>query len=299
MPSIAVFGGTGYLASLIKNQNNVKKNNYTFFSRKKSKKNYINFLSLKKNLDILKKFDFIIHLAGPNQDQLKRNKGLIKKKNEITSVICDACLAHNIKLIYISSMQVYNDYGKNHISMNCKINQKNIYSISHHKSEKIIIKKFLKHKKMFTILRMGNVFGLKKNNNLKEINSNLLHDLCFLALKKKKIIIRNGSVQRTFVPSQIFIRVIDSIIKKNFFNNSIINISYKSLNLKNISEIIQKRLKLLFNLHIEIVLKKFDNDKKFLIYANRNFKFNPLDKKIYQEIDQILKLIKKNYFINS
>ena len=59
-------------------------------------------------------------------------------------------------------MQVYNDYGKNHISMNCKINQKNIYSISHHKSEKIIIKKFLKHKKMFMILRMGNVFGLKK-----------------------------------------------------------------------------------------------------------------------------------------
>jgi len=26
MPKIAVFGGTGYLASLIKNQNNVKKN---------------------------------------------------------------------------------------------------------------------------------------------------------------------------------------------------------------------------------------------------------------------------------
>jgi hypothetical protein len=31
MPKIAVFGGTGYLASLIKNQNNEKKNNYFFF----------------------------------------------------------------------------------------------------------------------------------------------------------------------------------------------------------------------------------------------------------------------------
>jgi nucleoside-diphosphate-sugar epimerase len=294
MPSIAVFGGTGYLASLIKNQNNVKKNNYTFFSRKKGTKNHINFLSLKKNLDILKNFDFIIHLAGPNQNQLKRNKRLIEKKNEITSMICDVCLAHNIKLIYISSMQVYNDYGKNNISMNSKINQKNLYSILHYKSEKIIIKKFLKHKKMFTILRMGNVFGFKKNNNLNEINNNLLHSLCFLALKKKKILIRNGSIQRTFVPSQIFMGVIDSIIKKNFFNNSIINISYKSLNLKNISEIIQKRLNLLFNLHTEIVLKKFNNKKKFVIYANRNFKFNPIDKKIYQEIDQILKSIKNN-----
>ena len=106
MPRIAVFGGTGYLASLIKNQNINKKNKYTFFSRKKESKNYINFLSLKKNYDILKDFDFIIHLAGPNQDQLKRNKRLIEKKNEITSVICDVCLTHKIKLIYISSMQV-------------------------------------------------------------------------------------------------------------------------------------------------------------------------------------------------
>jgi NAD dependent epimerase/dehydratase family enzyme len=80
MPRIAVFGGTGYLASLIKNQNNIKKNKYTFFSRKKDSKNHINFLSLKKNLDILKNFDFIVHLAGPNQDQFKRNNKLIEKK---------------------------------------------------------------------------------------------------------------------------------------------------------------------------------------------------------------------------
>ena len=51
MPRIAVFGGTGYLASLIKNQNNIKKNKYIFFSRKKTSKNYINHSSLKKNLD--------------------------------------------------------------------------------------------------------------------------------------------------------------------------------------------------------------------------------------------------------
>ena len=35
MPRIAVFGGTGYLASLIKNQNNIKKNHYIFFQEKK------------------------------------------------------------------------------------------------------------------------------------------------------------------------------------------------------------------------------------------------------------------------
>ena len=81
MPKIAVFGGTGYLASLIKNQNNVKKNEYIFFSRNKTSKNYINYSSLKKNLVNLKNFDFVLHLAGPNQNQLTKNKNLIKKKN--------------------------------------------------------------------------------------------------------------------------------------------------------------------------------------------------------------------------
>ena len=293
MPRIAVFGGTGYLASLIKNQNNIKRNKYTFFSRKKGTKNYINFLSLKKNLDILKNFDFIIHLAGPNQDQLKRNKKLIEKKNEITSMICDVCLANNIKLIYISSMQVYKDYGINNLSINSKINLKNPYSKSHYDSEKIILEKFLNYKKMFIILRMGNVFGFTKSNNSKDIDSNLIHSLCNMALKKEKILINNGSIRRTFIPSQIFVKIINSIIKKNFFENLIINISYKNLNLKDIAHIIQKRFELAFNLTIDIIIKKFSYNKDFSIYTNQNFKFNPLNKKIYDEIDQILKLIKK------
>ena len=293
MPKIAVFGGTGYLASLIKNQNNTKKNKYTFFSRKKGTKNYINFLSLKKNLDILKNFDFIIHLAGPNQDQLKRNKKLIEKKNKITSVLCDVCLAHNIKLIYISTMQVYKDYGKNNLSINSKINLKNPYSKLHYNSEKIILEKFLNYKKMFTILRMGNVFGFTKCNSSKDIDSNLIHSLCNMALKKEKILINNGSIRRTFIPSQIFVKVINSIIKKNFFKNLIINISYKNLNLKDIAHIIQKRFELVFNLNIDIIIKKFSYNKNFSIYSNQNFRFNPINKKFYNEIDQILKLIKK------
>lgn len=294
MPRIAVFGGTGYLATLLKNQNNIKKNKYTFFSRKKSANNYFNFLLLKKNLDILKNFDFIIHLAGPNQDQLKKNKKLIEKKNKTTSMICDVCLAHNIRLIYISSMQVYKDYGKKNLTINSKIDLNNPYPRSHYDSEKIILEKFLNYKKMFTILRMGNVFGFTKCNNSKDIDNNLIHSLCNIAFKKKKILINNGSIRRTFIPSQIFVKVINSIIKKKFFENSIINIFYKNLNLKDISLIIQKRFKLALNLNIDIKIKKFSYNKNFLIYPNQNFKFNPINKKIYDEIDQILKFIKKN-----
>jgi nucleoside-diphosphate-sugar epimerase len=293
MPRIAIFGGTGYLASLIKDKDNLKNKRYIFFSRKKNAKNNIKNLVLKKNLNILKKFDYIIHLAGPNQNQLKSNKSLIKKKNQLTSNICDLCLNHNIKLIYISSLQVYENYGKNNISINSKINLRNPYSKSHYISEKIIIKKFLNYKRMFTILRMGNVFGFKEQVNLKEINNNLIHSLCVMALKKKNILIDNGSIQRTYIPSQIFIKVINFVIDNQYFKNSVINIYYKNLNLKEVAQIIQKRSKLLFNLKVNIIIKKFSYKKKFLIRPNQNFKFNPIKRIIYHEIDQILKFIKK------
>ena len=91
MTRIAVFGGTGYLASLIKNQNDVKENKYIFFTRKKIVKNYINYFSLKKKSNTLKNFDFVIHLAGPNQNQLNKNENLIKKKIKL----------HQIFVIYV------------------------------------------------------------------------------------------------------------------------------------------------------------------------------------------------------
>ena len=46
MPKIAVIGGTGYLASLIKNQNKLKNNKFFYLSRKKKSKNYINFSNI-------------------------------------------------------------------------------------------------------------------------------------------------------------------------------------------------------------------------------------------------------------
>ena len=295
MPRIAIFGGTGYLASLIRNQNKISKNAYTFFSSNKNNKNYINFDNYKKNLNLLKNYDYIIHLAGPNHIQLKKNKKLIEIKNKITSRISDLCLANNIKLIYLSSMQVYEDYGIGNISYNSNINLKNSYSKLHHSSEKIIITKFLNHKKMFTILRMGNVFGFKKCNHIRDIESNLIHSLCLNAFKKKSIIISNGSIQRTFIPSQIFVNIINLIIKKNLFNNSIENISYKNSNLKEIAKIIQKRVYLLFKFNVKIKIENFKYKKKFKISTNKFFKFNLTNKKVYVEIDQIFKYFKQNY----
>ena len=115
MPKIAVLGGTGYLASILKNQNNLKLNRFIFFSRKKNLKNFINFSTSKTSYKKLEKYDFIIHLIGPSQKKINSKNRLLKEKNKITSRISDICLKHNIKLIYISSLKVYKNYGKKNI----------------------------------------------------------------------------------------------------------------------------------------------------------------------------------------
>ena len=128
-------------------------------------------------------------------------------------------------------MQIYKNYGKNDILINSKINLKNSYARSHYETEKIIKKIFFKKKNMFVILRLGNVFGFRKYFNLNGFKNNIIHELCNSSLRFNKIIVKNGTIQRTFIPSKIFVNIIDMIIKKKIYNNSIINISYKVYNL--------------------------------------------------------------------
>ena len=54
----------------------------------------------------------------------------------------------------------------------------------------------------------------------------------------------------------------------------------------------QSLLKLHDIYNLEIL--KFSYNKNYSIYSNHNFKFNPTNKKIYNEIDQTLKFLKKN-----
>ena len=62
------------------------------------------------------------------KNELSRKKNMLEKKNQVTTIICDLCILHNIKLIYVSSMQIYKNYGKNNLHINSKINLKNLYN---------------------------------------------------------------------------------------------------------------------------------------------------------------------------
>ena len=87
--------------------------------------------------------------------------------------------------------------------------------------------------------------------------------------------------------------LINFIIKKKIFKNLIINIPYKNLNLKDVAYMIQQRIKFLFKFNVDVKIKEFDYYKYFLIYTHKIFRFNPVEKKINDEIDQTLKIIKK------
>lgn len=190
-------------------------------------------------------------------------------------------------------MQVYRDYGKNNLTIHSKINLDSHYAKSHYESEKIIKSKFKNCKEKFVILRLGNVFGLRKVEDLKFIKNNLVHSLCLSALKKKKIIVKEGYIQRSFIPAQIFTEIIDQIIKKKFFINSIVNISYKTLNLKETAQIIAKRVKIILDYDIDLKVKKFFKQKNFIIKQNKNFNFYVSKKIFFLEIDGVLKKLKK------
>lgn len=295
MIKVAVIGGTGYLASLIKSQKKIKNLNYFFFSRKKKAKYYFQFSNIEKNTNIIKKFDFIIHLLGPKKDQIKKNVSLIKKKKKITSKICDLCIKHNIKMIYISSMQIYKNYGNSNIHKKSSLNKKDLYARSHYEAEKIILKKFENKPKMFTILRLGNVFGFSEKLHLSNLSKNLIHDFCKSALLRKKIILKNGKIQRFFLPSLIFVHFINKTINKNILNNSIKNVGYRIFNLKEICLIIKSRYEKIFKNKIEIKFKKFEQKRKSLIFLDKDYRLNFNIRKINFEIDQILKNMKKIY----
>jgi hypothetical protein len=71
-----------------------------------------------------------------------------------------------------------------------------------------------------------------------------------------------------------------------------VNIFYKNLRLKDLAEIIKKRIKLNMNFEIDIKIKNFKDQNIFLINSKNKTKSKVLNNKFYNEIDQILKNIK-------
>ena len=284
---IAVIGGNGYLASVIRILKD-KKYKFTFFSRKLSKNTKkISFKSCNDLDKKLKKFDYLIHLIGMNKkDSSKKNKSVVIKK-EITDKVSTICKKNNIKLIYISSVQIYKNFERlKKINISSPIENEKYYSKAHKIAEDTILKKFKRNKNNYIIIRLANVFGHK--TSMKKLNQeNIINNFCNSALKRSMINLQKPWLVRNFVPAKVFNELILKVLRSKKFNNEIINFGYKSYDLKTVSEIISVRYKKIFKNKIKIKYGKYKEKKLFKIKDNK-FKIN-FNKKIFNnEIDETL-----------
>ena len=290
---VAILGGSGYLASILNHHKN-KRINFVFYSRNSKKKlNQINYLSYKDMDSKLKNFDCIINLVGMNQEDSENEKSKsIKLKKKITENICKLCILYKIKLIYISSLQVYEKFdSKIKININSPINKKNFYSKAHYTAENIIKKKLKSITNSYLIIRLSNVFGFQKKMKQNYIYDNLINYFCYLAKKNNKIDLSNPSVVRNLIPSRIFYQLIKKIILTKQFENHVINYGYKSYDLRSITNLIAKRCKIKFNSSVKIVYKNYKKKPKFLL--EKNFYTKSFDHKMMLiEIDNLLKNLK-------
>ena len=74
------------------------------------------------------------------------------------------------------------------------------------------------------------------------------------------------------------------------------NIGYKVFNLKEISLLIKKRFQKIYNKNISLIIKNYEQMRKKKIYINKHYYLNFDIKKIYLEIDQVLRNMKRNLF---
>ena len=201
------------------------------------KSNYFNFKELKKTI---KGHDVVIHCVGMSSAQLIKNNSGLELKKKITKNIVMACNYHNVKkLIYFSSIKVYQDYENlKIINEKSKIDNKaKIYSKSHVEAEKIIISK--DNKINYLIIRLASIFGFNVLQNIGEQSNTIVNNLCKTLVLQKKIKIKNPNIVRNFLPMSIFLKNIKKIINKNQKYN-IVNMGYKTLSLFDLSLLISK-----------------------------------------------------------
>jgi UDP-glucose 4-epimerase len=301
---ILILGGSGYLSSYLSNYL-LKKNKVSVASRDKKKIDYsfpklkklqIDYYSIRDLNKKIKNFDIVLHLVGMNfKESIKAGEKSVQIKKKITKNILEACKKNNIKkLIYFSSIQVYENYSeKKNITEKSKTNKKNFYSKAHLEAEKILYKS-----KNSIILRLSNVFGIVSLTESKELRNTLVNKFCQECLQGK-ITIHDPNEVRNFLPGVILCKLLDRVISKNFKKSTILNLGYKSMSIYEIvKKIISINESLFFFNPLLDLLKLYKKPEKFNFKSKlQNIRFKS---KIFDdEIKNTLNILKKNITHNA
>jgi dTDP-4-dehydrorhamnose reductase len=260
----------------------------TFFKNKSSSNKYFNICNSSiKKLKLLETGheSVIITAAQPNIGFCEKNKKLSYELNVKAPLrIIKELSKTSIKIIFLSSDYVFQG-NKGNYSDYEKTNPTTIYG----KQKQEVEKKIKKISKDILVLRLGKIFGLKKND------ATLLDQSAKLLIKKKNV---TSAADQYFCPT-----LIDDLTE-------VIN-KIQLSNLKGIINVCSNEIWSRHNLNINLA-KALDVNKKFVKKINLHdlpgFKKRPLDTSMkcnklkkaishrFKTMSESIKIIAKNYY---
>ncbi len=302
---ILITGGLGHIGSeLIRNLPNKFKNSqfivldnfltqrYCSLFELKRELNNINFCEFditNKKLDNYKnKVDIIIHLAAITNaaESFSFKDELFYNNLKCTKEVIRFCKMYKKKLIFISSTSLY---GSQNTIMYENIKYKYLkpqspYAECKLKEEKLI-KKNIKDKNSYVILRFGTIYGKSPGMRF----HTAVNKFCFQAAFNIPITVWETALnqRRPYLSIKDACNSISHVINLNLFTNDIYNVLTANMTVKEIINIIKKYRP---TLKIDFVKNKIMNQLSYEVsnekFKNTKFRFS--DKKISKDIkDQI------------
>ncbi len=300
---IFIYGGTGYLGrSLISGLNH----KYKIFASSRNKRKIINQTNIlsekedsKKIAQKLSESDLILIANGPSsKDSVKNLFSYLRYLNKQVDLLLKV-KKKNSKIIYFSSIHVYENYEIQKAKPSSLLNSRSHYAIRNIVCENLLLSKL--KKKNINIIRISNIFGIQKK--LTKLSKSMfrlsVNNFCLNVVKNKKFSINsNLNEKRNFVSINDFVNFLEEgfILKNNKFNSIINYTSNKDISLKQLIKIITEQSK---KLKLKIPKIEFKNKIKNS-KINYNFDLKEIIKyrleprtAIRDEIENTLNKIKK------
>tara|TARA_B110001452_G_scaffold210688_1_gene181119 strand:+ start:1457 stop:2437 length:981 start_codon:yes stop_codon:yes gene_type:complete len=279
---ILITGGAGYLGSSLVNYleslkynliifDNLSQNNHNIVKEKSKKITLVqadinNAEKLKKHIEGV---GTVIHLAGTSDGKSGEKNPKLTIKNNLTpflNLIEESKKNGVKKFIFTSTFGVYGHDYRDELREDLEPNPCDIYSITKLQCEKILKEQTNDTFKAIT-LRSSMIHGLSPRMRFDFI----VNYLSIKALVNKKIKIINGSQTRPLIHIKDISKVISYFIKQDFkySNYECYNIHENNYSIKDIADIISKRLK---NIEIEYV-NSMKKENSFILNSDK-IKFN-------------------------
>lgn len=271
--SIAITGAKGLLGSYFKSKYSNKYKIISYPHRVEDKYKFKRWIKDKK-------FDYFIHFAGINRNNINNSYKNLKLINETSSINILKelnSLSHDkLKFcLFISSSHVYN-FSKLKIKENFKKLPNNHYGKTKLNVENFIIKN---RKKFFFKVGIARIFNTTGKNQRKGY---IVPDLIKKINENK--IIKNLNVYRDFIHPEDIVKSIDLIISRRFTKP--VNVcSGNKINLIDLCKIINK-----YYTHKKTV--KFDFKRGGDLFGNNNL-LKSIGIKKFKNIHQIIREFKK------